>query len=153
MLFPPEWVPLLSARDTVTAPVCGCAHPATSGVRPHPPAPLAEGTAVSLLPLRQSSAGHEQCVGTAGVTTLPRVGSPEHRAVVPALLVALTRRWLSPSRCPPAGLLRFEVPSLHVSPEAALCREPLEAAQRLSGPSLSPRQEEEEEEESESTAL
>ncbi|KAM4762027.1 LOW QUALITY PROTEIN: rho GTPase-activating protein 44 [Cyanocitta cristata] len=48
------------------------------------------------------------------------------------------------------GLLRFEVPSLHVSPEAALCRDPPEAAQRLSGPSLSPRQEEEEE--SESTA-
>ncbi|XP_064251510.1 rho GTPase-activating protein 44 isoform X2 [Passer domesticus] len=52
-----------------------------------------------------------------------------------------------------AGLLRFEVPSLHVSPEAALCRDPPEAAQRLSGPSLTPRQEEEEEEESESTAL
>lgn len=57
----------------------------------------------------------------------------------------------APSLCPPAGLLRFEVPSLHVSPEAALCRDPPEAAQRLSGPSLSPRQEEEEE--SESTAL
>ncbi|XP_064584931.1 rho GTPase-activating protein 44 isoform X1 [Zonotrichia leucophrys gambelii] len=50
------------------------------------------------------------------------------------------------------GLLRFEVPSLHVSPDAALCRDPPEAAQRLSGPSLTPRQEEEEEE-SESTAL
>ncbi|KAM3660628.1 LOW QUALITY PROTEIN: rho GTPase-activating protein 44 [Ammospiza maritima maritima] len=48
------------------------------------------------------------------------------------------------------GLLRFEVPSLHVSPDAALCRDPPEAAQRLSGPSLTPRQEEEE---SESTAL
>ncbi|XP_066421613.1 rho GTPase-activating protein 44 isoform X1 [Molothrus aeneus] len=53
------------------------------------------------------------------------------------------------------GLLRFEVPSLHVSPDAALCRDPPEAAQRLSGPSVTPRQEEEEEEEeeSESTAL
>ncbi|XP_041575802.1 rho GTPase-activating protein 44 isoform X2 [Taeniopygia guttata] len=51
------------------------------------------------------------------------------------------------------GLLRFEVPSLQVSPDAALCRDPPEAAQRLSGPSLTPRQEEEEEEESESTAL
>lgn len=58
----------------------------------------------------------------------------------------------APSLCPPAGLLRFEVPSLHVSPDAALCRDPPEAAQRLSGPSLSPRQEQEEEE-SESTAL
>ncbi|XP_057894954.1 rho GTPase-activating protein 44 [Melospiza georgiana] len=48
------------------------------------------------------------------------------------------------------GLLRFEVPSLHVSPDAALCRDPPEAAQRLSGPSVTPRQEEEE---SESTAL
>ncbi|KAM7001745.1 rho GTPase-activating protein 44 [Passerculus sandwichensis] len=48
------------------------------------------------------------------------------------------------------GLLRFEVPSLHVSPDAALCRDPPEAAQRLSGPSATPRQEEEE---SESTAL
>ncbi|XP_054501029.2 LOW QUALITY PROTEIN: rho GTPase-activating protein 44 [Agelaius phoeniceus] len=51
------------------------------------------------------------------------------------------------------GLLRFEVPSLHVSPDAALCRDLPEAAQRLSGPSVTPRQEEEEEEESESTAL
>lgn len=102
------------------------------------------------------SVGHGQCMGTAGVSALPRVGSTEQRAVVTPPLVALTRcqpRWLSPSRCPPAGLLRFEVPSLHVSPEAALCRDPPEAAQRLSGPSLSPRQEEEEEEESESTAL
>ncbi|XP_027764979.1 rho GTPase-activating protein 44, partial [Empidonax traillii] len=49
------------------------------------------------------------------------------------------------------GLLRFEVPSLHVPPDAAQCRDPPEAAQRLSGPSLTPRQEEEEE--SESTAL
>lgn len=107
------------------------------------------------LSLGQSSAGHEQCAGTAGVTTVARVGSAEQRAVVTPLVVALTQRqprWLSPSRCPPAGLLRFEVPSLHVSPDAALCREPPEAAQRLSGPSLSPRQEEEEEE-SESTAL
>ncbi|XP_030317706.1 rho GTPase-activating protein 44 [Calypte anna] len=43
------------------------------------------------------------------------------------------------------GLLRFEVPSLHVPPDATLCRDPPEAPQRLSGP--------EEEEESESTAL
>lgn len=72
------------------------------------------------------------------------------------LVVAAPRcqpRWVSLSPCPPAGLLRFEVPSLHVSPDAALCRDPPEAAQRLSGPSLTPRQEEEEEEESESTAL
>ncbi|XP_005055930.2 PREDICTED: rho GTPase-activating protein 44 [Ficedula albicollis] len=94
------------------------------------------------------------------VTALARVGSPEQRAVVIPLVVALTRcqpRGVSPSLCPPAGLLRFEVPSLHVSPDAALCRDPPEAAQRLSGPSLTPRQEEEEEEEeeeeSESTAL
>ncbi|KAM6297645.1 rho GTPase-activating protein 44 [Aegotheles albertisi] len=43
------------------------------------------------------------------------------------------------------GLLRFEVPSLHVPPDAPLCWDPPEAPQRLSGP--------EEEEESESTAL
>ncbi|XP_069654995.1 rho GTPase-activating protein 44 isoform X2 [Haliaeetus albicilla] len=52
-----------------------------------------------------------------------------------------------------AGLLRFEVPSLHVSPDAALCRDPPEAPQRLSGLGPAARQEEEEEEESESTAL
>lgn len=101
----------------------------------------------------QSFTGHGQRVGTAGVTALARVGSTEQRAVVTALVVALTRcqpRWVSPSLFPPAGLLRFEVPSLHVSPDAALCRDPPEAAQRLSGPSLTPRQEEEE---SESTAL
>ncbi|XP_074778310.1 rho GTPase-activating protein 44 isoform X4 [Athene noctua] len=49
------------------------------------------------------------------------------------------------------GLLRFEVPSLHVPPDAALCRDPPEAPQRLSGPGPATRQEEEEE--SESTAL
>ncbi|XP_061317978.1 rho GTPase-activating protein 44 isoform X2 [Pezoporus flaviventris] len=49
------------------------------------------------------------------------------------------------------GLLRFEVPSLHVPPDAALCRDPLEAPQRLSGPGPAARPEEEEE--SESTAL
>ncbi|XP_010577794.1 PREDICTED: rho GTPase-activating protein 44 [Haliaeetus leucocephalus] len=52
-----------------------------------------------------------------------------------------------------SGLLRFEVPSLHVSPDAALCRDPPEAPQRLSGLGPAARQEEEEEEESESTAL
>ncbi|XP_074900038.1 rho GTPase-activating protein 44 [Buteo buteo] len=52
-----------------------------------------------------------------------------------------------------AGLLRFEVPSLHVPPDAALCRDPPEAPQRLSGLGPAARQEEEEEEESESTAL
>ncbi|XP_054026908.1 rho GTPase-activating protein 44 isoform X1 [Dryobates pubescens] len=62
----------------------------------------------------------------------------------------------SPAPEPPrdgalAGLLRFEVPSLHVPPDAALCRDPPEAAQRLSGPGAATRQEEEEE--SESTAL
>uniref|UniRef100_A0A8C0UQU4 Rho GTPase-activating protein 44 n=1 Tax=Cyanistes caeruleus TaxID=156563 RepID=A0A8C0UQU4_CYACU len=98
--------------------------------------------------------GPGQCVGTAGVTTLARVSSAELRAAVTPLVVALTGcqpRRVSPSLCPPAGLLRFEVPSLHVSPDAALCRDPPEAAQRLSGTSLTPRQEEEEE--SESTAL
>ncbi|KAM4674530.1 rho GTPase-activating protein 44 [Amazona ochrocephala] len=50
------------------------------------------------------------------------------------------------------GLLRFEVPSLHVLPDAALCRDPPEAPQRLSGPGPAARPEEEEEE-SESTAL
>ncbi|XP_030362322.1 rho GTPase-activating protein 44 isoform X2 [Strigops habroptila] len=50
------------------------------------------------------------------------------------------------------GLLRFEVPSLHVPPDAALCQDPPEAPQRLSGPGPAARPEEEEEE-SESTAL
>ncbi|XP_068025783.1 rho GTPase-activating protein 44 isoform X2 [Melanerpes formicivorus] len=62
----------------------------------------------------------------------------------------------SPAPEPPrdgalAGLLRFEVPSLHVPPDVSLCRDPPEAPQRLSGPGAAPRQEEEEE--SESTAL
>lgn len=56
-----------------------------------------------------------------------------------------------PSLCPPAGLLRFEVPSLHVPPDAALRRDLTEAPQRLLGPGPATRQEEEEE--SESTAL
>ncbi|XP_037265470.1 rho GTPase-activating protein 44 isoform X1 [Falco rusticolus] len=50
-----------------------------------------------------------------------------------------------------AGLLRFEVPSLHVPLDATLCRDLPEAPQRLSGPGPAARQEEEEE--SESTAL
>ncbi|KAM6317557.1 rho GTPase-activating protein 44 [Podargus strigoides] len=49
------------------------------------------------------------------------------------------------------GLLCFEVPSLHSPPDATLCRDPLEAPQRLSG--LGPAARQEESEESESTAL
>ncbi|XP_071672675.1 rho GTPase-activating protein 44 isoform X2 [Patagioenas fasciata] len=45
------------------------------------------------------------------------------------------------------GLLRFEVPSLHVPPDATMRRDPPEASQRLSG------LQQQEEEESESTAL
>lgn len=118
-------------------------------------APWERGQQCHLRSVGQSFTGHGQCVGTAGVTALARMGSTEQRAMVTLPVVALTRwqpRWVSPSLCPPAGLLRFEVPSLHVSLDAALCRDPPEAAQRLSGPSLTPRQEEEEEE-SESTAL
>ncbi|KAK2515538.1 Arhgap44 [Columba guinea] len=48
---------------------------------------------------------------------------------------------------PRKGLLRFEVPSLHVPPDATMRRDPLEASQRLSG------LQQQEEEESESTAL
>lgn len=65
--------------------------------------------------------------------------------MVPALVrhPAAVTPWL----CPPAGLLRFEVPSLHVPPDATMRRDPLEASQRLSG------LQQQEEEESESTAL
>ncbi|XP_033923649.1 rho GTPase-activating protein 44 [Melopsittacus undulatus] len=74
--------------------------------------------------------------------------------MVPALAGCPTAElplWCPPSLCPPAGLLRFEVPSLHVPPDAALCRDLPEAPQRLSGPGPATRPEEEEE--SESTAL
>lgn len=98
VLFLPEGVALLSARDTVTLPACACAHPVTSQVQPHRAGPLGEGTEVSG---GQSFVGHGQCVGTAGVTALARVGSTEQRAVVTALVVALTRcqpRWV-PHHC------------------------------------------------------
>lgn len=56
---------------------------------------------------------------------------------------------LTPLSVPAAGLLHFELPSIHMGGlEAALRRDPLDAAQRvqLKGPA-------EEEEDSESTAL
>ncbi|XP_030818232.1 rho GTPase-activating protein 44 [Camarhynchus parvulus] len=89
--------------------------------------------------------------GTAPSQVTPAGEAPGGAAETPGPGTMALRR----QRCALEGLLRFEVPSLHVSPDAALCRDPPEAAQRLSGPSLTPRQEEEEEEEeeSESTAL
>lgn len=58
-------------------------------------------------------------------------GSPSHRPSVPA-----------------AGLVHFEIPSIHLGVDAALRRDPPDAAQRLSVKAPP-----EEEEDSESTAL
>lgn len=92
-----------------------------------------------------------RAVGTVWDETAQSRGRWWHWHAASPGAVTSPARAASPSLCRPAGLLRFEVPSLHVPPDVTLCRDPPEAPQRLSGPGPATRREEEEE--SESTAL
>ncbi|XP_040436274.1 rho GTPase-activating protein 44 isoform X2 [Falco naumanni] len=116
-----------------------------AGQPPPPPAPLPPPPAAAAAKSRPSAKPRPRPALPPPPQPPPAAPAPPQPPELPRLDAA------GPGDAALAGLLRFEVPSLHVPLDATLCRDLPEAPQRLSGPGPAARQEEEEE--SESTAL